>query len=248
MPPLSKSKNLIPVVEAKKVHKQFGEIQAVRGLDLKIQAGEAVALLGPNGAGKTTFMEMIEGLQFPDSGEILLFGKSWKRDQDELRRRIGICLQETKFVDVLHVDETLELFAALYGLPKSRVEEVLELVNLEEKRGEQCQHLSGGQKQRLAVGVGLINDPELLLLDEPTTGLDPKARVEIWELIQQLLRRGHCLLLTTHYMEEAEKLCNRVIFMSKGQVLADDSLKSLKKKSKHLEDLFVKLSGETLND
>lgn len=241
-------KNAEPVIEAKKVFKSFGNVHAVQGLDLVIRQGEAVALLGPNGAGKTTFVEMLEGLQVPDSGEVRLFGKPWSGNEDELRRRIGISLQETRLVDNLHVDETLELFAALYSLPRARVEEVLDLISLQDKRHAKCDELSGGQRQRLAMGLGLLNEPELLLLDEPTTGLDPAARKDLWELIHQLLRRGHSLLLTTHYMEEAENLCQRIIFMSKGKILADGSLASLKKKNKRLDSLFVKLSGEALHD
>jgi ABC-2 type transport system ATP-binding protein len=236
-----------PVLEAKKVAKSFGNLRAVQDLDLRIGSGEAVALLGPNGAGKTTFVEMLEGLQQPDSGEILLFGKPWKGHEDELRGRIGLCLQETRLVDNLHVDETLELFAALYQLPKSRVDEVIDLVHLGDKRKSKTSQLSGGQRQKLAVGLGLLNDPELLLLDEPTTGLDPQARQELWELIRQLLRRGHSLLLTTHYMEEAENLCQRVVFMSKGRILADAPLARLKRKHKRLDRLFVELSGEALD-
>lgn len=235
------------VIEAKNVFKSFGNVHAVQGLDLVIKKGEAVALLGPNGAGKTTFVEMLEGLQEPDQGEIRLFGKMWRGNENDLRSRIGLCLQETRLVDTLHVDETLELFAALYALPHSRVDEVLALIQLEDKRHARCETLSGGQRQRLAMGLGLLNDPELLLLDEPTTGLDPQARKELWALILQLLKRGHSLLLTTHYMEEAENLCDRIVFMSKGKILADGSLKALKRKNKKLDDLFVRLSGEALN-
>jgi ABC-2 type transport system ATP-binding protein len=236
-----------PVLEAKKVVKSFGNLRAVQEVDLLIQQGEAVALLGPNGAGKTTLVEMLEGLQEPDGGEILLFGKPWKGHEDELRSRIGLCLQETRLADNLHVDETLELFAALYQLPRSRVGEVIELVHLQDKRQSKTSQLSGGQRQKLAVGLGLLNDPELLLLDEPTTGLDPQARQELWELIRQLQKRGHSLLLTTHYMEEAESLCQRVVFMSKGRILTDAPLQQLKRRHKRLDRLFVELSGEALD-
>ena len=237
-----------PVIEAKNVFKSFGNVHAVQGLTLSIAPGESVALLGPNGAGKTTFVEMLEGLQAPDQGQILLFGMPWKGHEDELRSRIGISLQETRLVDDLHVDETLELFAALYKLPKTRVLEVLKLIQLEDKRHAKSGQLSGGQRQRLAMGLGLLNEPELLLLDEPTTGLDPAARHDLWALIHRLLRRGTSLLLTTHYMEEAENLCGRLVFMSRGKILADGSLKELKKKAKKLDNLFVKLSGEQLHD
>jgi ABC-2 type transport system ATP-binding protein len=236
------------VIQAGKVFKTFKNVQAVRGVDLEIRRGEAVALLGPNGAGKTTLVEMLEGLQEPDQGEIRLFGLPWKGNEPQLRARIGLCLQETRMVDNLHVDETLELFAALYDLPHAKVGRVLKLISLEDKRHARTSELSGGQRQRLALGLGLLNDPELLLLDEPSTGLDPQARAEIWSLIKSLLKRGNSLLLTTHYMEEAEALCKRVVFMSKGKILADGSLASLKKRGGRLDNLFVKLSGEQLHD
>ncbi|MES2201001.1 MAG: ABC transporter ATP-binding protein [candidate division FCPU426 bacterium] len=236
----------IPVIQTENLSKSFGSVHAVKGLTLRIDRGEAVALLGPNGAGKTTFVEMLEGLQSPDAGEIRLFGMPWKGNENTLRSKLGIALQETRLVDTLTVKETLELFASFYGLGASRVEEVLDLVAMREKKGALTGKLSGGQRQRLAVGLGLLNDPELLLLDEPTTGLDPGARKDIWDLISLLLKKGHTLLLTTHYMEEAEMLCQRVVFMSKGSVLLDEPLKNLRERGS-LNDLFVKLSGENLD-
>lgn len=241
-------KNSSPVIEARGVAKSFGAVKAVQGLDLKVSAGEAVALLGPNGAGKTTLVEMLEGLQEPDSGSIRLFGQSWAGNEAGLRARLGLCLQETVLPERLTVIETLELFTAFYRLAPQRAGEALALVKLEDKRHARTEKLSGGQKQRLALGLALLNDPELLLLDEPTTGLDPQARQEIWALVRVLLKKGHTLLLTTHYMEEAESLCGRVVFMSKGRVLKDGPIRQVKKGGKKLDELFVKLSGEKLVD
>ena len=236
----------IPVIEASKVKKSFGEVQAVDGVSLKVMPGEAVALLGPNGAGKTTLVEMLEGLQDPDSGETRLFGEPWKGNAESLRSRLGVALQETRLVDTLTVQETLELFASFYGLKARRVAEVLKLIKLQDKARSRTGKLSGGQVQRLALGLSLLNDPELLLLDEPTTGLDPAARMDVWALIRVLLKKGHTLLLTTHYMEEAEALCERVVFMSRGKTLLDSPLKKLRSRGS-LESLFVKLSGEKLD-
>src|SRR5260221_8789931 len=181
------------VIEARQVSKSFGSLRAVDGLNLQIRRGEAVALLGPNGAGKTTFVEMLEGLQLPDEGEILLFGQPWQGHEKLLRSRLGIALQETRLVDSLNVEETLMLFASFYGLAKARVEEILQLINLQDKRRARTDKLSGGQQQRLALGLSLLNEPELLLLDEPTTGLDPGARKDVWGLIKVLLDKGHTL-------------------------------------------------------
>ncbi len=237
------------VIQAKQLHKSFGNVQAVRGLDLSISRGEAVALLGPNGAGKTTLVEMLEGLQAPDSGQVLLFERPWAGNEAWLRQKLGLCLQQTELPETLNVEETLELFAAFYGLPHARVEQILGDVDLKEKRRALSDKLSGGQRQRLALGLALLGDPELLLLDEPTTGLDPQARKDIWDLVRQLLGKGHTLLLTTHYMEEAEALCRRVIFMSKGRILADGSVEELKEKGGgKLDELFVRLSGEQLGE
>ena len=161
------------VIEVKKVWKSFKTVQAVRGIDLSIPKGQFVALLGPNGAGKTTLVEMIEGIRKPDSGEITIMGKHWKGNEDELHRMIGISLQETRFIDKLRVTETLQLFASFFNLGKARVNEIINIVGLEEKRRSYVVNLSGGQRQRLALGISMINTPGILLLDEPTTGLDP---------------------------------------------------------------------------
>ncbi|HZX62087.1 MAG TPA: ABC transporter ATP-binding protein, partial [Bacteroidales bacterium] len=168
-----------PVIEVKNVTKSFKTVQAIRGIDLRIFQGQFVALLGPNGAGKTTLVEMIEGIQKPDQGEIFILGKKWRGNEDELRNVIGLSLQETRFIDKLTVRETVKLFASFFELGDARVEEIIYVVGLEEKRKSYVVNLSGGQRQRLALGVALLNDPKILLLDEPTTGLDPNARREI---------------------------------------------------------------------
>src|SRR5512133_1693897 len=177
------------IIEVKNVWKSFKTVQAVKGVDLKIPKGQFVALLGPNGAGKTTMVEMIEGIQKPDSGEITIIGKKWKGNEDELHKIIGLSLQETRFIDKLRVTETLLLFASFFNLGKDRVNKIIDLIGLEEKRKSYVVNLSGGQRQRLAIGIALINDPAILLLDEPTTGLDPNARREIWEILKTLKER-----------------------------------------------------------
>jgi ABC-2 type transport system ATP-binding protein len=238
------------IVTVKNVKKTFKDIKAVNGVDLSIQQGEYVALLGPNGAGKTTLVEMIEGIQQPDEGEITIEGKHWKWHEKELHRMIGLSLQETRFIDRLSVFETMMLFASFYNLGKDRVKEVIRLIGLEEKQKAYVNNLSGGQRQRLALGIALLNNPKLLLLDEPTTGLDPHARRDIWSILKQLRDNFQTsLILTTHYMEEAEMLCDRIIIMDHGQILADGTLAELLQKSngKHnLDDLFISMTGRHL--
>jgi len=224
-----------PVIETKNVSRLFKDVKAVDGVDLTIYPGEYVALLGPNGAGKTTLVEMIEGIQIPNSGEIRIVGKTWNSSEKELRKIMGISLQETFFIEKLTVIETLNLFASFYEQPESRSEELLNIIGMQEKRKSYFETLSGGQKQRLALGVALLNEPEILILDEPTTGLDPNARKEIWDLIRKLKIRKTTLILTTHYMEEAESLCNRIIIMDKGKFIAEGSLDELLSKHAHRE-------------
>jgi ABC-2 type transport system ATP-binding protein len=205
-----------PAIQIKSVSKSFKELKAVNNLDLIINEGEYVALLGPNGAGKTTLIEMIEGIQKPDSGEIEILGMNWKHHERKLHSIIGLSLQETKFIDKITTEETLDLFGSFYGLGKNRTEEILNLVNLQSKRKDFTVNLSGGQRQRLAIGIALLNNPKILLLDEPTTGLDPAARREIWKILEQLrVEKGTTMILTTHYMEEAEVLCERILINGK---------------------------------
>jgi ABC-2 type transport system ATP-binding protein len=217
-----------PVIAVKNVHKSFKNVKAVAGVDFEILKGQSVALLGPNGAGKTTLMEMIEGIQKPDTGEILVLGKTWKGNEDALHRQIGLSLQETHFLDRLTVRETLILFASFYDLDRDRVGEIIDIIDLSEKTRAYVVNLSGGQRQRLAIGIALLNRPRLLLLDEPTTGLDPNARREIWSILLRLKQQSQTsLILTTHYMEEAEQLCDRIIIIDHGRILKKGTLAEL---------------------
>ena len=235
------------VIEVKEVWKSFKTVQAVKGISLKIPKGQFVAILGPNGAGKTTLVEMIEGIQKPDKGEITIMGKHWKGHQDELHRIIGLALQETRLIDKLRVTETLQLFASFFNIGKDRINEIIEIVGLEEKRRSYVVNLSGGQRQRLAVGIALINSPAILLLDEPTTGLDPNARREIWEILKGLKYKSETsMILTTHYMEEAERLCDYVIIMDNGVILREGTTEHLLQDYKNLDDLFISLTGRRI--
>lgn len=238
-----------PVIEVKNVWKSFKTVQAVKGINLQIPKGQFTALLGPNGAGKTTLVEMIEGIQKPDTGEITITGKHWKGNKDELHRIIGLSLQETRFIDKLRVTETLQLFASFFNLGKVRVNEIIEMVGLEEKRKSYVVNLSGGQRQRLAIGIALINSPAILLLDEPTTGLDPNARREIWDILHKLRKVTETsMILTTHYMEEAENLCDYIVIMHNGVILREGTLDQLLREAKNLDDLFVLLTGRRINE
>jgi ABC-2 type transport system ATP-binding protein len=217
-----------PVIKVQNVWKSFKTVQAVKGISLNIPKGQFIALLGPNGAGKTTLVEMIEGIQKPDSGEILIMNKKWKGNEDELHKIIGLSLQETRFIDKLRVSETLQLFAGFFSLGEKRVDEIIDIVGLQEKRKSYVVNLSGGQRQRLAIGIALINNPAILLLDEPTTGLDPNARREIWDILKDLKEKSDTsMVLTTHYMEEAEYLCDYIIIMDCGVILKEGTLKQL---------------------
>jgi ABC-2 type transport system ATP-binding protein len=208
-----------PSLLLRDLRKTFGDVAAVDGLDLEVARGECFGLLGPNGAGKTTTIEICEGLTAPDSGTVELLGLNWSRGEDELRQRIGIQLQETQFPEKLTVNETLRLFRSFFrrGIP---VEESIRRAQLEEKRHARVGTLSGGQKQRLAMACALVGDPELLFLDEPTTGLDPQARRNLWDLVDGLKQAGRTIILTTHYMDEAERLCDRVAIMDHGRIIS----------------------------
>ena len=206
--------------------KSFADVRAVDGIDLEVSPGECFGLLGPNGAGKTTTIEICEGLTAPDSGTVELLGLNWKSNSEELRQRIGVQLQETQFPDKLTAEEILRLYRSFYrrGLT---IDAASRLAQLEEKRNARVVTLSGGQKQRLAMAAALVGDPELLFLDEPTTGLDPQARRHLWDLVDDLKRSGRTIILTTHYMEEAERLCDRVAIMDHGKVIALGTPKEL---------------------
>lgn len=237
-----------PIVQVTNVIKHFKDVKAVQGVSLEMQQGEFLALLGPNGAGKTTLVEMIEGIQHPDSGEILIDGKHWKGHAHELHHIIGLSLQETHFLEKLTVKETVKLFASFYNLPNKRVDEVLEMVNLREKQKAYVDKLSGGQKQRLALGIAMLNNAKLLLLDEPTTGLDPTARREMWNILMQL-REEHkiSLILTSHYMEEAEFLCERIVILDKGKILAQGTLNEILTANNCFETIEFSLNEPVAN-
>ncbi|RJP30481.1 MAG: ABC transporter ATP-binding protein [Phycisphaerales bacterium] len=211
-------------IECHDVHKVYAQrrkepVHALRGLDLTVRTGECFGLLGPNGAGKTTTVEILEGLLEPTSGTVEVLGLQWGRHDARLRQRIGISLQETRLEDKLTALETVRLFRSFYR-SGPRPEEVVERVGLTEKRRSYVEHLSGGQRQRLAVACALVGDPELLFLDEPTTGLDPQARRDVWEIIRDQRRRGRTVMVTTHYMDEAHRLCDRVAVVDHGRVIA----------------------------
>ncbi len=224
-------------IRVKDLYKQYpgrdGPVLAVNGIDLEVPVGECFGLLGPNGAGKTTTVEILEGLNQPTSGEVEVLGLTWKTNETAVRERIGVTLQETRFPDKQTVREMVRLFRSFYssGLEP---DEVLERVSLEGKSSAFVETLSGGQQQRLAVAIALVGDPELLFLDEPTTGLDPQSRRQLWDVIRGLHERGRTTLLTTHYMDEAERLCDRVAIIDQGKVIALGSP----------ADLISRLGGE----
>src|ERR1700720_2425791 len=206
-------------LRVRQLRKSYKDVVAVDGLDLVVRAGECFGLLGPNGAGKTTTVEICEGLTAPDSGEVEVLGLQWSADSDELRQRLGIQLQDTQLSEKLTVFETVRLFRSFFR-QGAAAPEVISRVQLGEKQKSRVGALSGGQKQRLALACALVGDPDFLFLDEPTTGLDPQARRQLWELIEQFKLAGRTILLTTHYMDEAERLCDRVAIMDHGKVIA----------------------------
>jgi ABC-2 type transport system ATP-binding protein len=207
------------VINCTNLKKHYADVKAVDGIDLEVFAGECFGLLGPNGAGKTTTIEILEGLNTPDSGEVRILGMTWRENERQLRQRIGVSLQETQLAEKLTVYETLRLFRSFYDQGPDP-DELLRSLSLEEKRNSRFAKLSGGQKQRLAVACALVGQPDVLFLDEPTTGLDPQSRLQLWELVSEYLRRGGTVLLTTHYMEEAERLCDRIAIIDHGKRIA----------------------------
>jgi len=236
------------MIDVSRVSKSFGKVHAVKSVDLQLKKGEYLALLGPNGAGKTTLVEMIEGIREPDRGEILIKGKRLRDNKTELYSLMGISFQETRLFEKITAIEILDMFASFYQTNKERVKEILKLVGLESKADSYTKNLSGGQRQKLALGIALLNDPEILMLDEPTTGLDPTARREIWDILMRLrCEKETSLILTTHYMEEASYLCDRIVIMDQGSVIAEGSLKSLMEQEKMTSYVEFSFSG-TLTD
>jgi ABC-2 type transport system ATP-binding protein len=215
-----------PALSCRGLVKHYGDVVAVDGLDLEVTRGECFGMLGPNGAGKTTTVEILEGLNVADAGEVEVLGERWRGDGLKLRARLGVQLQETKFPEKLSVREVLTVFRSFYPSGPA-VEETLGLVALQEKGNARVGTLSGGQKQRLSLACALVGDPELLFLDEPTTGLDPQSRRQAWEIVEGLKERGRTVLLTTHYMEEAERLCDRVAIVDHGRVIAQGTPRDL---------------------
>jgi ABC-2 type transport system ATP-binding protein len=250
-----------PALRVEGLRKAYDDVVAVDGLNLQVETGECFGLLGPNGAGKTTTIEICEGLLAADSGSVEVLGRRWESDANDLRELLGIQLQDTQLSEKLTVDETLTLFQSFYREARD-VGEVIEQVELGEKRYSRVGGLSGGQKQRLAVACALVGDPQLLFLDEPTTGLDPVSRRQLWELISKFQAEGRTIVLTTHYMEEAERLCDRVAIVDHGRIIALGTPRDLidkvdvshlpppepRKTSATLEDVFVSLTGRTLRD
>jgi len=206
-------------LHVRNLRKAYKDVLAVDGLELEVRAGECFGLLGPNGAGKTTTMEICEGLVSADSGDVEMLGMRWDSGAAQLRQRLGVQLQDTQLADKLTVLETVRLFRSFYHAGPTPAE-VIALVQLDEKRKSRVGNLSGGQKQRLAMACALVGDPDFLFLDEPTTGLDPQARRQLWDLIEKFKASGRTILLTTHYMDEAERLCDRIAIMDHGKVIA----------------------------
>ena len=209
-----------PAIEVRGLHKSYGQVEAVRGIDLSVSKGEVFALLGPNGAGKTTTVEILEGHRDRSAGDVSVLGYDPGRNDRALKRRIGIVLQSTSVEPYLSVEETINLFRGYYPHPLP-LEQILEAIGLREQRRTRVKRLSGGQQRRLDVAIGLAGDPELLFLDEPTTGFDPSARRGAWEMIRNLQSLGKTILLTTHYMDEAEHLADRVAIMVDGEIVAE---------------------------
>ena len=226
-----------PVIHVRGLTKRYDEVQAVDGIDFDVAKGEIFGLLGPNGAGKTTTVEILEGLRKPDGGEVSVLGVDVRRDASAIKPRIGVSLQTAALYPKLTVTELVDLFRSFY--PRSRATgEIIDALELGERRDARSQDLSGGQRQRLAVALSLVNDPELVFLDEPTTGLDPAARRQLWDIVEALKADGRSVLLTTHYMEEAEILCDRLAIMDHGRILEMGRVEELV--SKHFKERTVR--------
>jgi len=249
-----------PVIVAKELRKQYEDITAVDGISFEVRRGEVFGMLGPNGAGKTTTIEILEGMRDADSGQAIINGINVKDDPTAVKAIIGVQLQQNAFFDNLKLAEIVDLYARLY---KAKIDpvEILSRVGLENRKNAWYAHLSGGQKQRLSIAVALVNDPVVLFLDEPTTGLDPQARRQVWALVNKISKNGATIMLTTHYMEEAEELCDRVAVIEDGQIIALDTPDNLidqlletgfkpekRVREATLDDVFLNLTGRDLRD
>jgi ABC-2 type transport system ATP-binding protein len=248
------------IIEVANLHKSYGSVKAVDGISFSLRKNEVFGILGPNGAGKTTTVEILEGLRTPDSGSAMVCGINVVESPQQVKKWIGVQLQASSFFDNLKLTELLDLFASFYGREiDSRA--LLKQVDLEEKAGSYYPKLSGGQKQRLSIATALVNDPLVLFLDEPTTGLDPQARRNLWDLVRGLRKEGKTIVLTTHYMDEAEELCDRVAVVDRGKIIALDTpqalIEALLKRGFHkerverlanLEDVFLDLTGHALRE
>ncbi|HEX5395353.1 MAG TPA: ABC transporter ATP-binding protein [Candidatus Saccharimonadales bacterium] len=248
------------ILEVKNLSKSYGRRKAVDSISFSVKPGEVFGILGPNGAGKTTTLEMIETLRPIDSGEVILDKTNVTKDPQKIKYMIGVQLQATAFMDKTKLTELLEQQAATYG-EKVNTDELLKEVNLQEKAASYIDQLSGGQRQRFSIAAALVHSPKVFFMDEPTTGLDPQARRNLWDLVKQIKAKGVTVILTTHYMEEAEMLCDRVAIMDEGKIVALDSPKKLvkqllnkgfKKEQKveqaNLEDVFIDLTGKDLRE
>jgi ABC-2 type transport system ATP-binding protein len=237
-----------PIIEVRGLVKRYGAVTAVDGVDLAVAAGEVFGILGPNGAGKTTTLEMIEGLRAPDAGTIRVAGFDAVTQSDQVRRLIGVQLQTTALFDYLSAAELIELFAGIYDVDGSsaRVNELLRMVGLQEKRNARVDELSGGQRQRLSITLALVNRPQVAFLDEPTTGLDPAARRDLWQTMRDIRGAGTTVVLTTHYMEEAEALCDRVAIMDRGRIIACDTPQALIRGLGALATIRAEIAGGAL--
>lgn len=237
-----------PIIDIRGLVKRYGSLTAVDGIDLSVAAGEIFGILGPNGAGKTTTLEMIEGLRRPDAGTIHVAGFDAVTESEEVRRLIGVQLQTTALFDYLNAAELIRLFAGLYDVDGSddRIDELLTMVGLEDKRKSRVDELSGGQRQRLSITLALVNRPLVTFLDEPTTGLDPGARRDLWQTVQNIRQAGTTVVLTTHYMEEAEVLCDRVAVMDRGRVIALDTPDALVRQLGTVATVHARIAAGTL--
>jgi ABC-2 type transport system ATP-binding protein len=227
-----------PAISVQGLTKSYGELAAVKGIDFEIQTGEVFGLLGPNGAGKTTTVEILEGLRPRSGGQVKVLGFDPDTQRQQLKDRIGVCLQATNLPEKIRVHEAMDLFSAFYTRHVD-LQQLLRRLQLEEKREAFYTTLSGGQKQRLALALALVNDPQLIFLDEPTTGLDPQVRVEIHSLLEELKKERRTILMTTHYIEEAERLCDRVAIVDEGRIIAMDTPRKLQQQSKSASSIVV---------